>query len=329
MKMFLRNLLVWLARCLGSTVRDVRTGRVLGRALFVPWKGGIRVLGAEAAWVPVPVSQSRITYWRQDLGFTLHDSPPTLRSPSAAAALAASPFASLPVHPLIVVLDHRSPEAVSRHLERWTSRGASRDTLLLVYGGPEASFAAIDWPHKRFLSDPRLRTRDHQRDRQSYRCVLREVSDWMQGRDFTHVLFMEYDQIPLAADVPALYLHRLSETDADVLGYDVQRIDGTLHPHWLGLMDQTLPPPPVWSLLGTGHFWKREAWEAVTAEERHAGWYLELDFASTAVELGFRLAGLPDQDPYVQALPEQLPCTPDLAAQRGAWTLHPVKAPLR
>ncbi len=312
---------------MGSRVQDARTGRELGRALLVPWRGGVRVVGAEAAWIPVPLPQGRITYWRQDMGFTVHDAPPTERSGRAAEALQVSRWTARSPRVLVVVLDHRGPEAVERHLGRWEEHGGRRGDLLLVYGGPEGNFAGIGWEEKVYLADERLRTRDHQREGQSYRCVLEGVTEWMREREFTHVLFVEYDQMPLAADVPGVYLRRMEETDADVLGYAVHRIDGTLHPHWLGLVEKTFPTEPVWSMLGTGHFWKREAWEAVARHSRRAGWYLELDFATSAVDLGFRLAGLPDQDPFVQALPEKLPCSPEKAAERGAWTLHPVKKP--
>jgi hypothetical protein len=68
---------LWLARRLGTDVRDSETGQSLGRVLFIPWRGKIHVIGLEAE-TPLKVhfyTQKRITYWRQEIGFTAAPPP--------------------------------------------------------------------------------------------------------------------------------------------------------------------------------------------------------------------------------------------------------------
>lgn len=74
-KLTLRAVVVRAARRLGSPLRDVRTGRVLGRALLFSFRGKIHVIGLETAVIPVFVPQERLTYWKQELGFTAHPPP--------------------------------------------------------------------------------------------------------------------------------------------------------------------------------------------------------------------------------------------------------------
>jgi len=55
----------------GTQLRDAETGEVLGRVLIVPWRGRIHVIGLEELTVrPAFLPQQRLTYWKQDLGFT-------------------------------------------------------------------------------------------------------------------------------------------------------------------------------------------------------------------------------------------------------------------
>ena len=74
-KLALRAAVVRLARRLGSPVRDVRTGAVLGRAMVLAFRGKVYVVGLETAVIPVFVPQERLTYWKQELGFTAHPPP--------------------------------------------------------------------------------------------------------------------------------------------------------------------------------------------------------------------------------------------------------------
>ena len=68
----MRDLGVSFARRFGMKIRDHRTSRLLGRALVVPWRGRIHIIGFEAAARPEFLPQTRLTYWKQELGFSLH-----------------------------------------------------------------------------------------------------------------------------------------------------------------------------------------------------------------------------------------------------------------
>ena len=64
-----------IARALGTTIIDRRTGRKIGRALIIPWRGRIHVIGLDGAvrveWLP----QQRLTYWKQEIVFLTHPLP--------------------------------------------------------------------------------------------------------------------------------------------------------------------------------------------------------------------------------------------------------------
>ena len=76
MKTFLRRFLKGLIFFFGAKVVDQRTGEVLGKALFIPWRGGLRVIGLEEKRViPQFENQERLTYWHQSLTFSTHPEP--------------------------------------------------------------------------------------------------------------------------------------------------------------------------------------------------------------------------------------------------------------
>jgi hypothetical protein len=74
-KMFIRSLGLHIARMVGTNLHDAQTGEVLGKALVIPWRGKLLVIGLEQPVVPIFLPQKRLTYWRQDLGFTTHPPP--------------------------------------------------------------------------------------------------------------------------------------------------------------------------------------------------------------------------------------------------------------
>jgi hypothetical protein len=316
MRLLLRNMFVLFVRLIGGRIRDVHTGEVIDRGLVLWFRGNMHVLGASRALVPVIARQKRICYWQQSIGFTVHPKPdyPRLRVVEKL---------SQPADVLLVILDHREPSLVDESIRRWQQHAAQN--ILLAYGGPEDRLKEITHPQKYWVSDDRLRVRDPQRDRQSYRGVMRQISKVLEEKSYSHVLFMEYDQIPIDRDPISHYLERMVERDADVLVQALQRVDGSIFPHWLACPPADLDRPEVLSMLGTGHLWTREAWLAVSADTRLAHWYLELDMPTTAHQLGYRLVGLDDQDPYVRHLPGHWQKSPDAAKRAGAWTLHPVK----
>ena len=69
---FIRRIVITLARSVGSKIMDAETGEVLGRAFLFPWRGKIAVIGLDAEVKPVFLPQQRLTYWKQNLGFTVH-----------------------------------------------------------------------------------------------------------------------------------------------------------------------------------------------------------------------------------------------------------------
>lgn len=82
-KLKLRGLGLALVARFGSPVYDTRTGRRLGRALFVPFRGKLHVIGLEASVIPVFAPQERLTYWKQELVFTTHPPPDFSHEPGA------------------------------------------------------------------------------------------------------------------------------------------------------------------------------------------------------------------------------------------------------
>ncbi|MDQ6624483.1 MAG: hypothetical protein M3Y86_13495 [Verrucomicrobiota bacterium] len=72
---FLRQCLLTLARSFGTNLIDCETGRPLGKAFVIGWRGRVHVIGLETAVRAVFLPQARITYWKQELGFTQHPPP--------------------------------------------------------------------------------------------------------------------------------------------------------------------------------------------------------------------------------------------------------------
>jgi hypothetical protein len=70
-----RPVLLWLINILGSDIHDAETGKIIGHALLLPWRGRILVLGTGLVLVPKFCPQPRLTYWKRELGFTLHPAP--------------------------------------------------------------------------------------------------------------------------------------------------------------------------------------------------------------------------------------------------------------
>jgi len=77
-QLVLRPLFIGLINLLSSKIRDMDTGECIGRALIIPWRGRILIMGegvAGYALVPKFCAQTRITFWKCELGFTRHSPP--------------------------------------------------------------------------------------------------------------------------------------------------------------------------------------------------------------------------------------------------------------
>ena len=238
---------------------------------------------------------------------------------------------------LNLLLTHQPSAAVARMLAWWRDYCPATD-VLVVFTGAEEAFAQIAHPHKIRVDDARLRTVHHPRERQSYSAVWRGTSRWLaeHGSAFTHVHFAEYDHLPLVAGFNALQVARLEEERADVLGFQLARVDGTNQPHllyhllqpgfrehWASLSVRR-DPGVVLSMFGSGSFWTREAFDAVARAPEPVPIYLELYLSTTAHHLGYRLRDWREQNRHIRSLGNFVDRV-EAARRDGAWTLHPVK----
>lgn len=238
---------------------------------------------------------------------------------------------------------------------REEAKVAPEDILLAATHPDEREFAAIEHTQKIHVRDPRLRTRDHQRERQSYTGVFAAAARWLEekekpappdaaaaGESFDAVHLAEYDHLPLRPDLGVCLLDALRADGADVLGHEVRRVDGTNFPHYLyHLADNRFVPfwaefsrredadarAAVLSMFGSGSVWTRAAFLAMAAVAEPFPVYLELWLPTVAHHLGFRVREFPAAAGgarFVSSLGER---RDEIAAARaaGAWTLHPVK----
>jgi len=75
MRQIVRSIGVSLARMFGTKIVDAESGRTLGKAFAISWRGKIHLIGLETAVRPIFLPQKRITYWKQEIGFTTHARP--------------------------------------------------------------------------------------------------------------------------------------------------------------------------------------------------------------------------------------------------------------
>ena len=330
LKQIIRDAGVSLAQLVGGKIRDLKTGEVLGRGLTLSWRGKMRLIGYEGKpLIPVLETQDRVTYWQQAQGFTTHPLPdfPHVRNEERTMAVSDS---------LILLLTHQPPEAVAKMLAYWKPY-ASPDSILLAYGGTEPNFAQIAHPQKFFVDDPKLRARDQQRDPQSYTQIFQKAGAWLAERSqFSHVFFAEFDHLPLVTDFTRRMQERIAAEKADVLAFKLCRIDGTNHPHYLrAARDPEFHPywrqlswradkGTVLSMLGTGSFWRREAFLAVSRHSEPFPIYLELYLPTLAHHLGYRIRDFGEQNRFVRNLGD-FKSEMKKARKEGAWTIHPIK----
>ena len=236
---------------------------------------------------------------------------------------------------LNLILTHQGSAQVERTLAWWRGCVPAGD-VLVAFNGREDVFDALPHPHKIRVEDPRLRTRDHVRERQSYTAVWQAASRWLTGREYTHVHFAEYDCVPLVDDLNVRQVARLEQERADVLCYQLQRVDGTNWPHVLAYGNEPgfaahwreisvrADRQTVLSMLGSSSFWTRAAFDAVAARDEPFPMYLEIYLPTLAHHLGYRLRDWGDQNRHVRNLGEFADRI-EQARRDGAWTLHPVK----
>ena len=210
------------------------------------------------------------------------------------------------------------------------------DVLIHVaYGGPEDTFEALAWPRRTFIGDPRLRTRDHQRERQSYRGIMQDVAAVLSGSAVDRLLMVECDVVPLRERLVEYLMTRETEEQAQVLGVGLRRVDGTSHPHFLAHQSHRHFQPwlesslrrdkdVVLMMLGCLTWWTWEAFAATAAAAEPMPVYLELAMPTTAHHLGFRVRNLPEFETDLEPAGELEAILPQRQAE-GRWLLHPCK----
>ena len=237
---------------------------------------------------------------------------------------------------LTLLLSHQKAAELERTLTVW-HEVTGPENILVAYGGSRSDYSAVSSDQKIFIEDPRLRTKDHQRERQSCTGVFQQTAEWLaHHRQFEYIHFLEFDHIPLVPDLHDRVLERFSREDADVLAHHLQRIDGTSHPHYLchahdprfhefyANLTSRAEPGVILSMLGTGSFWSRASFNAVARYSEPVPVYFEVHLPTLAHHLGFRLRDFGDQNKFVSH-------RGDFGAQlaechsAGAWTAHPVK----
>ena len=237
-----------------------------------------------------------------------------------------------------VLLSHLPPEETEGLLARWRHYYEPPSRLVLCYGGTPENFAKISYDAKIYIDDPRLRTRHHQREKQTYSQIFQKVTQWLADHpECQYVYFAEFDHWPLVRDLGARLIERLKREKADVLGHQLARRDQTCCAHYLNHLsdDRFLPwlksvscrpdPGATFNMFGSGSFWTREAFMAVGAKGEPFPIYLEVYLPTLAHHLGFRVRDFQDQNRHIRAAGSRFDEIEEATAA-GAWTIHPIKA---
>jgi hypothetical protein len=234
----------------------------------------------------------------------------------------------------LILLTHESPERVRRMVDYWKS-ATLPSVIVVAYGGGRADFDKLEC-RKVFIDDPRLRTRDHQRDRQSYTVALRGALKEIEGDDWEWLYLAEYDMLPLTDKLFSNLENRARSEDADMLGHRMWHLEDTLHPHyashlfnskwieWIESISKRTDPTVILSCMGCGQFWHRRTLESVIALGEPESAYLELQLPTVAHHLGYRVKGLAYQDQFISNHVIE-GVSPDLFRDTGGWVMHPLK----
>src|SRR5271166_7138669 len=234
-----------------------------------------------------------------------------------------------------ILLTHQSPERVERMLRYW-DRITPRGSVFVAFGSSKNDFNRISHPHRALIDSARLKTRDHQREKQSYAPVFQAAWEWLKSEDFRYVHFMEYDHVPLVEDLHVRMISFVEEEKCDLAGFHIAQIDGSSNAHYLNhiadpsflrFWEQTSVRSEknvVLTMFGSGSFWWKEAFEAVASLTEEVPIYLELFQPTAAHHLGFRVRSFREQSRFVSNKGE-FSNELERFRNRGAWTVHPAK----
>ena len=328
MKQRIRSIVLMLIRWISPEIRDCDSGRVLGRGFFFAWGARIWLVGYSGRpLVPKFLPQKRLTIWRQDIGFTAPPAPDFERLPGMP-----SPDGG---RVLNLLLTHRVGDEFGRVVEHW-SRVCAPENLWVAFGGSREDFDALGWPRKVFVDDPELRTKDNQREKQSFLGIFKAMKEVVEREHPDYIYLCEYDHLPLVDDLNARQVAEIREERADVMGHWLDRMDGS--GHYFQLYHESDPEfaqfwksvsrrkdkGVVQNMFGSGSLWSREAFLAVAASEKPIPCYLEIHLPTLAHHLGFRVRQWENRNHLISNFP-LAHATVDAARERGCWTVHPVK----
>jgi len=239
---------------------------------------------------------------------------------------------------LTVFISHQRPDQVRRMVDYWRDKQPGLIPVV-AYGGTTESFDQLvdgDFAVV-FVDDPRLRTRDHQRERQSYLGVMRCIDAHLTGQAGEFIHLVEYDEVPVVENVHKFLVGRMEGEDADLLACALKRIDGTGDPHFLNHSNDSefamfwksiscrSDRGVVLSSLGCGTFWRRNVFSAIAALENVTPVYLELLLPTAAHHLGFRVRPLRGQSRFMHPNNRYVSADLPRLAAEGAICAHPVK----
>lgn len=238
---------------------------------------------------------------------------------------------------LNLILSHQPAGAVMKMVDYW-KHYVPIESILIAYGGTRGGFETVEHQNKFFVDDPRLRTRDHQHELQSYTRLFQSAAEFLKtrGDQFRFVHFAEYDHLPLVPDLNERQIARLAAEGAELLAFHVHRVDDTNNPHFLyhaadekfmnhwARITRRSEPEVVLSMFGSGSFWSRDAFLSMCAMDEPFPIYMELYLPTLVHHLGFRVRDFGEQNRFVQVLTDAT-ADVDQARTEGAWTLHPVK----
>ena len=128
-----------------------------------------------------------------------------------------------------ILLTHQSAEQVDRMLRYW-DRITPRSDVFVAFGGSRDDFNRISHPHRALIDSPRLKTRDHQREKQSYAPVFQAAWESLKSQDCRYVHFIEYDHVPLVEDFHERMISFLEKERCDLAGFHVAQIDASSTP---------------------------------------------------------------------------------------------------
>jgi hypothetical protein len=224
-------------------------------------------------------------------------------------------------------------------LSYW-SQLADPDTLWIAFGGKAEDFDGVPTKQKIFISSNRIRVLgcDARNDRQ---CVFQAFAEIIASRsEVGFVNLAECDLIPLVQGVNELQISKLNERKADMIGYDLSRVDRTISAFHInhradGGLQRTIQrisvredKDLVLRMVGYGGFWRRDAFLDTASVAQTEAVYTELWMPTIAHHLGYRVVD--NEQPcfsYFMRLPKQPPTAEfEQAKKRGDWYFHPHKS---